>query len=133
GQQLVVPVALAISAPQSSILLSQRGFNFTAVAQGGTVLPQSLGILNQGSGTLNYTVQASTQSGGSGWLSVSSNGGAVVRPLLDVSFVDVSVDARSLAPGTYSGQITVRATGASNSPQTAAVLLTVLPPGSNPG
>jgi uncharacterized protein (TIGR03437 family) len=133
GEQIVVPVALAISAPLQSILLSQRGFNFTAVAQGGSILPQSLGILNQGSGTLNYTVQASTQSGGSGWLSVSSNAGTVARPLLDVSFVNISVDASSLAPGAYYGKIAVSAVGASNSLQTAVVVLTVLPPGSNPG
>ena len=91
------------------------------------------GFSNTGSGTLNYSVQASTLPGASGWLNVSSNNGTVVRPFLDVSFVDVSVDARSLAQGTYYGQITVKATGASNSPQTAVVVLTVLPPGSNPG
>jgi uncharacterized protein (TIGR03437 family) len=110
------------------------GFTFTAVAQGGTVLPQSLGILNAGSGTLNYSVQATTQSGASGWLSASPvNGTTVVRPFLDVSFVDVNVNASSLAAGTYYGQITVSATGANNSPQTTVVVLTVLPPGSNPG
>lgn len=133
GQQIVVPVVLAISVPQQIILLSQRGFTFTAVAGGGAVLPQNISILNQGSGAMNYTVQTSTQSGGSAWLSVSPSSGTVIRPLLDVSTIGVSVDASALTPGTYSGQITVRAPGASNSPQSATVLLTVLPPGSNPG
>ena len=133
GQTLTVGVILAVTAAPPSILLSQVGFTFTAVAQGGTVLPQSLGILNAGTGTLNYSVQASTQSGGSGWLSVSSNSGTVIRPLLDVSFIDVIVNASSLSAGTYYGQITVSAAGASNSPQTALVVLTVLPAGSNPG
>jgi uncharacterized protein (TIGR03437 family) len=134
GQQIVIPVTLAISAPPQKILLSQAGFTFTAVAQGGTVLPQSLGILNTGSGTLTYSVQATTQPGASGWLSASPvSGTTVVRPFLDVSFVSVSVDAHALAPGTYYGQVKVTAAGASNSPQSAVVVLTVLPAGSNPG
>ena len=134
GQTLTVTVIVAITAAPPTILLSQLGFTFTAVSQGGTVLPQTLGILNSGAGTLTYSVQATTQSGGSGWLSVSSNSGTVNRPLLDVSFIDVSVNANQLPPpGTYYGQIVVSATGAGNSPQTALVVLNVLTPGSNPG
>jgi len=133
GEQILVPITLAISSPSQKILLSQVGFTFTAVAQGGRVLSQSLGILNTGSGTLNYNIQATTQSGGSGWLSVSTSSGRVIRPFLDVSFVDVGVDARSLTPATYYGKVTVSATGASNTPQTAVVVLVVLPAGSDPG
>jgi trimeric autotransporter adhesin len=133
GQTLTVGVVLAVTAAPPNILLSQVGFTFSAVAQGGTVLPQSLGILNSGAGILNYSVQATTQSGASGWLSVSDNSGTVIRPLLDVSFINVIVNASSLAAGTYYGQITVSASTASNSPQTALVVLTVLPAGSNPG
>jgi hypothetical protein len=133
GQTLTVGVILAVTAAPPSILLSQVGFTFTAVAQGGTVLPQSLGILNAGAGTLNYSVETTTQSGGSGWLSVSADSGTVLRPFLDVSFVNVVVNASSLAAGTYYGQVTVSAAGASNSPQTALVVLTVLAAGSNPG
>lgn len=133
SQQISIPVTMAISAPPQKILLSQAGFTFTAVAQGGTVLPQRLGILNAGSGTLNYTIQTKTISGGSGWLGASAFGGTVARPFLDVSFVDISVDASALAPGDYSGLIQVTAAGASNSPQSALVRLTVLQAGSNPG
>jgi uncharacterized protein (TIGR03437 family) len=132
GQQIAIPVSIAISSPPQKILLSQAGFSFTAVALGGSVLPQQLGILNSGSGVLNYNVQASTQGQQSGWLSVSATSGTVTRPFLDVSFVDVKVDARSLGPGTYYGQIQVTASGTSNSPQTAVVVLTVLQAGSTP-
>jgi uncharacterized protein (TIGR03437 family) len=132
GQLLTVPATMAITAPPQKILLSQLGFTFTAVAQGGAVPAQSLGILNTGAGELDYNVKATTSSG-SGWLSVSSTSGTVARPFLDVSFVDVSIDAGSLPAGTYYGQIQVSSTGASNSPQTALVVLTVLPAGSNPG
>ncbi len=134
GQTLTASVILGITPAPARILLSQLGFTFTAVAQGGTVLPQTLGILNAGAGTLGYSVQATTQSGGSGWLSVSPNSGTVTQPLLEVSDIDVIVNANQIPPpGTYYGQIAVTAAGASNSPQTALVVLTVLPAGSNPG
>ncbi|HEV3196479.1 MAG TPA: hypothetical protein VGZ73_01200, partial [Bryobacteraceae bacterium] len=132
GDQLIVPVTMAISATQQSIQLSQTGLTFTAVAQGGAVLPQSFGILNAGSGSMNWTAQATTLSG-SGWLSLSATSGTVSTPLLDVSFVDVLVNAQSLAPGNYFGSILVSAPGAANSPQAITVVLNVLPPGSNPG
>jgi uncharacterized protein (TIGR03437 family) len=133
GQQISITVTLAITGPPQKILLSQVGFAFTAVAQGAPALPQQLGILNAGAGTLNYTVQATTRPGASGWLKVSATSGTVNRPLLDVLFVDVIVDASSLAPGAYYGQVQVVAAGASNSPQSALVVLTVLPSGQNPG
>ena len=134
GQTLIVTAILSITTAPPKILLSQLGFTFTAVAQGGTVLPQNLGILNSGAGTLSYSVQATTQSGGSGWLSVSPNSGTVTQPLLEVSDIGVVVNANQVPPpGTYYGQITVTANGASNSPQSALVVLTVLPAGSNPG
>ncbi len=132
GDQLIVPVVMAISAAKQIILLSQTGLTFTAVAQGGGVLPQSFGILNAGSGSMNWTAQATTLSG-SGWLSIDSASGTVNTPLLDVSFVNVQVNAQSLAAGNYYGSIQVSASGAANSPQTIAVVLNVLAPGSNPG
>lgn len=133
GQQIPIPIAVSVSAPAQKILLSQTGFSFTAVAGGGAPPLQTLGVLNTGSGTLNYNVKTITSPGSPSWLKVSANSGTVVRPFLDVSFVDVSVDAGSLAAGTYYGQVQVSSSGASNSPQTAVVVLTVLPAGSNPG
>jgi trimeric autotransporter adhesin len=132
GQQLTLQVTMAITAPAQKILLSQLGFTFTAVAEGGSVPMQSLGILNTGGGELNYTVQTVTTSGGS-WLTLSSTSGTVVRPFLDVSFVNIGVNAASLAPGTYYGQVQVSSGGAANSPQSALAVLTVLSAGSDPG
>ena len=132
GQRLTVQVTMAITAPVQKILLSQLGFTFTAVAEGGSVPTQSLGILNTGGGELNYSVQSVTTSGGS-WLKLSATSGTVVRPFLDVSFVNIGVNADSLAPGTYYGQVQVSSGGATNSPQSALVVLTVLPAGSDPG
>jgi uncharacterized protein (TIGR03437 family) len=132
GDSISVPVTLAITAAQTKILLSQVGLTFLTVAQGGTPLPQTVGILNAGSGSMSWTAQATTLSG-SGWLSLSATSGTVASPLLDVSFVDVQVNAQSLAPGDYFGSIQVSAPGAANSPQAITVVLNVLPAGSNPG
>lgn len=68
------------------------------------------------------------------WLaSLSTNTGTVNRPFLDVSFVNVIVNAGTLIAGTYYGNVTVTGTGASNSPQSVLVVLNVLSPGTNPG
>jgi uncharacterized protein (TIGR03437 family) len=132
GDNLTVPVTMAISASQQKILLSQTGLTFTAVAQGGIVLAQSFGILNAGTGSMSWTAAANTLSGGN-WLSISVPNGTVARPLLDVAFVDVLVNASGLAAGNYFGTIVVNAPGAANSPQAITVVLNVLSPGSNPG
>ena len=133
GQSLAISVTLAVAAAGPQILLSQSGMTFTAVAQGGTVLPQSLSILNVGAGTLSWTASVFTSPPASGWLGVSAASGTVNRPFLDVSTLQVSVDAGGLSPGTYYGQVQVTSIGAANSPQVALVILIVLPPGSNPG
>ena len=132
GQTITIPVTLAINPTPQTIVLSQTGLTFTAVAQGGSVIPQSIGILNTGSGSMTWTATVQTLTG-SGWLSLSATSGTVTRPFLDVSFVDVSVNAQGLAAGQYFGSVQVTAPGASNSPQTAVVVLEVLPAGSNPG
>ena len=136
GQTITIPMTLTVSAPLQKIILSQLGFTFVAVAQGGTVLPQPLSILNGGSGSMNWTAQLVTPSGSScPWLSLSESEGAVTRPLLDVSQVEVSINAQGLAlnPGSYYCLIQVSAANASNSPQSALVVLDLLKAGSNPG
>jgi uncharacterized protein (TIGR03437 family) len=132
GQVVTIPVTLAVNPAPQTIVLSQTGLTFTAVAQGGTTIPQSLGILNIGSGSMSWTAATATLSGGN-WLSLSQATGTVTQPFLDVSFVDVSVNAQGLPAGQYFGNVQVTAPGASNSPQTVLVVLDVLPAGSNPG
>jgi uncharacterized protein (TIGR03437 family) len=132
GQQITLPATLAISPAPAKIVLSQTGLTFTVVAQGGAPIPQTFGVLNTGSGPMPFTATATTLSGG-GWLSVEPPNGTVTTPYLDVSFLNVSVNAAALATGTYYGNVQVTAPGASNSPQTVLVVLQVLPPGSNPG
>jgi uncharacterized protein (TIGR03437 family) len=133
GQSITVSVTLAISGTGPNALLSQTGLTFTAVAQGGSPLPQSFGILNTGQGSMSWSAQATTLSGGS-WLSIDTSSGTVATPLTDVSTVNVSVNPTGLTGGTtYYGQIQVTAPGAPNSPQSVSVVLHVLPAGSSPG
>jgi uncharacterized protein (TIGR03437 family) len=128
GTTVTLPVSLSIAAANPIILLSQTGLSFVAVAQGGSPLPQSFGILNTGTGAMNWTAAAS----GVAWLQISPTSGTVRTPYTDVSMVSVNVNPAGLAAGTYYGTIQVSAPSA-NSPQVITVILTVMAAGSNPG
>lgn len=131
GQSVRVPVQMVVkAAPRGRILLSQTGLSFTAVAAGGVPAPQSVGVLNAGSGEMSWNAAASTLSGG-GWLRIDTRSGRVDRPLLDVGFIEVSIDHRGLDAGEYYGRVEVTS-AAENSPQTVTVILRVLPEGSTP-
>ena len=130
GESVVVPVAVAISARQQLLRLSQTGVTFTGV-QGGGVLPrQSFRILNDGLGALNWDTSISTLSGG-GWLSATPMSGtsdAVLSPM-----VELTVDSAELEPASYYGLVEVAAPDAASSPQFVTVVLNLLPAESNPG
>ena len=135
GTTATIPVTFSVAQPMPVILVSQSGLSFTAVAQAGAPIAQQIGVLNVGNGTLSYTATVSTLSGGN-WLLLSTPGGTVQQPFLDVSSVQVTIDptvAPMLAPGDYYGQIQIACPPAVNSPQLVTVILTVLPPGSDPG
>jgi uncharacterized protein (TIGR03437 family) len=133
GEPVVLPVTITVAPAGQNLLLSQTGLTYTAVVDGGAVLPQSFGVLNLGPGVMTWTVRASTLSGGSQWLSASPLSGSSDGASLEVPLVDVGIDASGLSPGEYYGQIEVSAPGAENSPQLVSVVLNVLPRGSNPG
>jgi len=131
GATINVLVTLSVSSPTASILMTQVGLTFLAVAQGGVPLPQQFGILNTGQGNMSWSATATTVTGAS-WLQISPASGTVARPLLDVSLVTVSINTSGLGAGTYYGQIQVSAP-AVNTPQLLTVILTVLPVGSSLG
>ena len=125
----IVPVTMTISRLSQAILLSQSGLSFLGVANGGVVLPQSFGVINIGSGVVNWTVSTSTLSGGN-WLQVDRTSGSTDASSPTVPVVNVSVNASSLAAGKYYGQVRVDAPGAANTPQVITIFLQVLPAGS---
>jgi len=108
-----VGVTLTVrAAPSLNVSPAHLSFSYTL---GGTApAAQSLSIASSGA-AISYTVATA----GGGWLSVSPNSGTTPGS------VSVSADVSSLTAGTYNGTITITSAGASNSPQTVPVQLTV--------
>lgn len=101
--------------PPPSIQLSATSFTFSAPS-GANPPDQTLGISNGGGGTLAWSVADDAT-----WLTVSPSTGT------EAGNVTLSVNSAAMAAGTYNGVITVSAAGASNTPRTATVTLTVAP------
>jgi len=131
GDEIQIPVRATISTPDAKLLLSQTGLTFRAVAGGRSPLPQTVGILNIGSGSMEWFARAVTVSGVP-WLKVSNPTGRVARPYLDVSFLEIVIDPGALPPGDHFGQIEV-SSDAPNSPQKVTIQSNVLPEGFDPG
>lgn len=85
-----------------------------AISGGANPPPASLAVSNTGSGSLSYS--ASTDAS---WLSVSPSTGAAPQTL------SVSASITGLSAGTYTGHVTITATGAQGSPHVVPVTLVV--------
>lgn len=132
GQPAVisVPVTLTVTESRPRMLLAQTGLRFVAVAGGGTPLPQTFGVLNAGSGSLDFSLDSSTLAGSS-WLKPSM--ASASTDATKASLVRVAVDPSSLTPGDYYGMVRLNSPSAVNSPQIVPVLMTVLASGATPG
>jgi uncharacterized protein (TIGR03437 family) len=110
-------IGIMAAAPTTiAVIPASLQFAYTA---GGTVpAAQPIQISNSGTGTstLSWTATASDT-----WLSVSPASGTAP------STPSVSVSPAALSAGTYNGAIQISATGASNSPLSFPVTLTVAP------
>ena len=111
-QRVDVNVIMTVTAVRQTILLSQTGLTFTAVAGGGSTPQQTFGVLNIGQGVMAW----STDVLGANWLQLSPATGASDASSLDVPLVEAAVNAADLAPGEYYGQIRVSAASADNTP-----------------
>lgn len=129
GQSFSIPVVATVNSNAQGLALSQTGFRFQTSAGGGTPPPQTLSVLNSGTGSLPYSASVTTLSGAS-WLSISPSGGTATHSR---SPMTISVDPTGLAEGTYYGQVHITSTGASNSPQVANVVLDVAAAGQDLG
>ncbi|MGI8772939.1 MAG: BACON domain-containing protein [Acidobacteriaceae bacterium] len=114
-QTVTVNLTVTAPPPPSPVLsLSTNTLNFSEV-QGGTVPPgQSVSITNTGTGTLSFAAQSDAT-----WLTVT--------PLNGTAPASVAVGVSALTAGSYTGHITVTASGALQSPQTVTVSLIVSP------
>ncbi len=106
------------------VIGGRAALNFTSAPNVTTLAPQFLTILNDGEGTLNWSGIASAP-----WITIGSNNGS------DEGQIEIGVDPRGLAPGYYTGVVTItNVTSAINAPTTTdettsiSVSLTVLPP-----
>ena len=113
GTLIIGGQTVTVTQNGSAMSVSPGQLNFAYQAGGSPPLSQLVAI--SGGAGLAFTV---TSSGGN-WLAVSPASGTVPASL------SVSVSPAELISGTYRGTVTVTAPGASNSPQTIAVTLTV--------
>ena len=125
-----ISVVAVVSGTDPNIGLSQTGLRFQAVAGGTATSPQTITVFNEGAGTLNFSASPSTISGGP-WLSVSPSSGS--SSASSDGSVTVSVNPAGLQPGDYYGKVQFSASGATNSPQFASVVLNVASPDKSPG
>jgi len=116
-------MAIMAALPNPSIIAASPAslqFAYTlGLTTGGTVPPaQSIQISNSGAGTLAWTATAGSSSSTS-WLAVSPASGTAPSSL------SISVAPAGLSAGTYTGSIQISASGASNTPLSVPVTLTV--------
>jgi uncharacterized protein (TIGR03437 family) len=135
-QPATVNVTLQVTQAEPLILLSPGAMEFTAVS-GQTPAPQILNVLNIGTGTMDWSAQASTVDQ-SGWLQLST--GVCVSAGQTVTgsatsggpsgSLTVCVDLAQAALGANYGQIAVSVpNGPAGNSEAIAVLLNVLPAG----
>jgi uncharacterized protein (TIGR03437 family) len=131
GQTSTVAVTASVSSAKQRIEVTQTGFRFQTAAGGAAPASQSLAVLDGGAGSLNFSVAASTLSGGSGWLSVSPSSGTATSTT--PAAISVNINPTGLAAGDYYGQLQISSPGVDNSPQTATVVLNVAASGADLG
>jgi hypothetical protein len=121
-QDFALVIYNGVSAPptQPTIDVNPASLSFTATAGGSNPASQTINVANTGAGTLDWTATDNAP-----WLTVSAAGGTAPSTLT------ASVDITGLAAGTFNGTITISATGATNSPVSVPVTLTVNGAGGN--
>jgi uncharacterized protein (TIGR03437 family) len=105
-----------MAAPATAIAVAPASLTFQYTIGGASPSGQLIQLTNSGGGVLNWTATSNAS-----WLKVTPASG--VAP----STLTVSVVPSGLAAGTYNGSIQVISAGASNTPMTVPVTLTVVP------
>jgi hypothetical protein len=111
---LVVYNGVAGTPTQPTISAGPSALSFSATTGGANPANQTISITNSGGGTLTWAA-----SDNAGWLTLSPASGTAPSSLV------ASVNISGLAAGTYTGAISISATGATNSPLSVPVTLTV--------
>jgi len=115
----VVACGEQVPPPSPTIAFSPSSLSFSADEGGANPASQTLTIWNSDKGTLNWVI-----SDDAGWLTLSPSSGASTG---ESDSITVLVDTYGMDAGGYSASIAVSASGASNSPRTIAVDLSIVP------
>jgi len=107
---------LAASGGSPVLSISPATLSFAAIQGGANPAAANLSVTNTGTGTLSFT-DSTDQT----WLSATPSSGTAPKTL------QISATVGSLTAGTYTGHVTVTASGAQNSPATSTVTFTVSP------
>lgn len=108
---IMVAAPAVVATPALSV--SAASLQFTST-NGSNIAEQSIQITNTGAGTLAWTASASDS-----WIAVSPGSGTAP------STMSISVNPSGMAAGTYNGSVQIAASGATGSPATVAITLTV--------
>ena len=106
------------SATTAQLVLDRESLSYP-FPKTGRPRSQAVRVSNAGSGTLTFTASTATATGG-GWLTVAPPSGQALPS--SPAALTVTADPTGLAPGTYTGSLTVTAAGAA---QTIPVIMTI--------
>jgi uncharacterized protein (TIGR03437 family) len=120
GNPVVISVTLVVITDSTLVLqVSPASFSFSYLTGGQSPPSQSLAVTVSGDGVI-FEADVSAPPNGK-WLSVPAGGATPAK-------LAVSVDPKTLSPGTYNGAITVRVPAIPNSAQTVPVTFSVQAP-----
>ena len=124
GSPKTVDVTLTVNPATPVLSVAPTSLAFSATAGWREPAAQTVNVTNTGGGSLSFTA-----SDDQAWLAVAPTSGTAPSSL------SVSTNIAGLAPGNYTGTVTISAAGASGSPKTVGVTLAVNPappPGTAP-
>ena len=113
----VTVIRLATTTPTPTISFSPASFSFSAPVGGSNPPNQTLQIWNSGGGTLNWSVSDNAV-----WLTLSPPSGSSTG---EHDSVTATVNIAGMSSGSYPAVITISAPGATNTPRTVPVSLTI--------
>jgi hypothetical protein len=117
GDTGTIPICVLVG---PNVFRQVNPINFTMPFGGGNPLPQVLTIASTGTNFNFYVTSLSTSKGGN-WLQISPNAGELTTP----ENIVVTVNATTLAAGTYTGEIILDEYPSNNMSITVPVTLTV--------
>jgi hypothetical protein len=124
-----IPVSAALTAPSPQLSLSWSSMVFQTVTRTGVPAPQIVLLVNSGTGTMDWSVDAASVPA---WLNVSPRAGVYSATDPAGTVITVGPNTAALDPGVYTALIPFRSTTARNSPQYLSVTYHVVAPTAGP-